>query len=55
MKVTPDKSYLQANRKSDARRQLEEAVQLQLTSLRTIENPGAPEQARSLIVKRFWK
>ena len=55
MKVALAKSYLQADRKSDAQRRLEEAVQLQLTSLRTNENPRVQEQARWLLAKLGWK
>jgi len=55
MKFALAKSYLQADRKSDAQRQLEEEVQLPLTSLRTNENPRVQVQARRLPAKLGWK
>ena len=44
-------AYLQANRKNEARSQLEQTVQLPLTSSRTNENRRAQDKARKLLAK----
>jgi tetratricopeptide (TPR) repeat protein len=51
MKTALAESYLEANRKVDARRQLEELLQLPLTSTRANENRRALDRARKLLNK----
>ena len=51
MKLALAEAYLDTNRKTDARRQLEELVRMPLSPARTNESRRAQEKARSLLAK----
>jgi tetratricopeptide (TPR) repeat protein len=51
MKLALAEAYLDSNRKTDARRQLEEMMKLPLSPARTNESRRAQEKARSLLTK----
>jgi Tfp pilus assembly protein PilF len=51
MKLALAEAYLDSNRKTDARRQLEELMNLPLSTARTNESRRAQEKARNLLTK----
>ena len=51
MKLALAEAYLDSNRKTDARRQLEELMKLPLSPVRTNESRRAQEKARNLLTK----